>query len=103
LSKPPTAVWIWGAIGSREAVLAVCERFYVEFAQAEDYLLARQLGQAEEWTNHCLQLKPLKTALSLSLFIIGLWTNYKHRFSASAPLVIDHRPNPKAHITIAVW
>ena len=49
-------------------MLAVCERFYVEFAQAEDYLLARQLGQAEEWTNHCLQLKPLKTALSLSLY-----------------------------------
>ena len=38
----------WAALGSREAVLAVCERFRVDFAQAEDYLLARQLGQAEE-------------------------------------------------------
>ena len=38
----------WGALGSRDAVLAVCERFRVDFAQAEDYLLARQLGQAEE-------------------------------------------------------
>jgi hypothetical protein len=38
----------WGAIGSRDAVLAVCERFRVDFAQAEDYLLARQLGQTEE-------------------------------------------------------
>ena len=36
------------AIGSRDAVLAVCARFRVDFAQAEDYLLARQLGQAEE-------------------------------------------------------
>ena len=37
---------------------------------------------------------------SLSLLLrrsIGLWTNYKHRFSASAPLVIAHRPSPKAH------
>ena len=38
----------WAALGSREAVLAVCARFRVDFAQAEDYLLARQLGQAEE-------------------------------------------------------
>jgi glucose/arabinose dehydrogenase len=38
----------WGALGSRDAVLAVCERFHVDFAQAEDYLLAQQLGQAEE-------------------------------------------------------
>ena len=38
----------WAALGSREAVLAVCERFRVDFAQAEDYLLAQQLGQAEE-------------------------------------------------------
>jgi hypothetical protein len=44
---------------------------------------------------------PLQLSISagpaLSLFIIGLWTNCKHRFSASAPLVIDHRPGPKAH------
>ena len=32
----------WAALGSREAVLAVCARFRVDFAQAEDYLLARQ-------------------------------------------------------------
>jgi hypothetical protein len=38
----------WAALGSREAVLAVCARFRVDFAQAEDCLLARQLGQAEE-------------------------------------------------------
>ena len=38
----------WAAIGSRDAVLAVCARFGVGFAQAEDYLLARQLGQADE-------------------------------------------------------
>jgi hypothetical protein len=38
----------WAALGSREAVLAVCARFRVDFVQAEDYLLARQLGQAEE-------------------------------------------------------
>ena len=38
----------WAALGSREAVLAVCARFRVDFAQAEDYLLARQLGQAEQ-------------------------------------------------------
>ena len=38
----------WAALGSREAVLAVCARFRVDFAQAEDYLLARQLQEAEE-------------------------------------------------------
>ena len=26
----------WGALGSRDAVLAVCERFRVDIAQAED-------------------------------------------------------------------
>jgi hypothetical protein len=27
----------WAALGSREAVLAVCARFHLDFAQAEDY------------------------------------------------------------------
>ena len=38
----------WAAIGSRAAVRAVCEHFRVDFAQAEDYLFARQLHGAEE-------------------------------------------------------
>jgi hypothetical protein len=37
----------WAAIGSRAAVRAVCEHFRVDFAQAEDYLFARQLHGAE--------------------------------------------------------
>ena len=38
----------WTALGSREAVLAICEHFGIDFAQARDHLLARQLQQAEE-------------------------------------------------------
>ena len=38
----------WGALGSRDAVLAICEHFGIDFAQARDHLLARQLQQAEE-------------------------------------------------------
>jgi hypothetical protein len=38
----------WGALGSRDAVLAICEHFHIDFAQARDHLLARQLHQAEE-------------------------------------------------------
>ena len=38
----------WGALGSRDAVLAICEHFRIDFAQARDHLLARQLQQAEE-------------------------------------------------------
>jgi WD40 repeat protein len=38
----------WGALGSRDAVLAICEHFRIDFAQARDHLLARQLHQAEE-------------------------------------------------------
>jgi sugar lactone lactonase YvrE len=38
----------WGALGSRDAVLAICEHFDIDFAQARDHLLARQLQQAEE-------------------------------------------------------
>jgi glucose/arabinose dehydrogenase len=38
----------WGALGSRDAVLAICEHFGIDFAQARDHLFARQLQQAEE-------------------------------------------------------
>jgi DNA-binding beta-propeller fold protein YncE len=38
----------WGAIDTRNAVLAICEHWDIEFAQARDYLLAQQLRQAEE-------------------------------------------------------
>jgi len=38
----------WGALGSRDAVLAICEHFRIDFVQARDHLLARQLQQAEE-------------------------------------------------------
>jgi DNA-binding beta-propeller fold protein YncE len=38
----------WGALGSRDAVLAICEHFRIDFAHARDHLLARQLHQAEE-------------------------------------------------------
>jgi hypothetical protein len=38
----------WGALGSRDAVLAICEHFGIDFAQARDHLLARQLQQAVE-------------------------------------------------------
>jgi glucose/arabinose dehydrogenase len=37
----------WGALGSRDAVRAICEHFGIDFAQARDHLLARQLQQAE--------------------------------------------------------
>ena len=30
----------WAALGLREAVLAVCARFHLDFAQAEDYAAA---------------------------------------------------------------
>ena len=41
--------YLWAARPSNSRRgLAVCARFRVDFAQAEDYLLARQLGQAEE-------------------------------------------------------
>ena len=38
----------WGALGSRDAVLAICEHFGIDFAQARDHLLARQLQHALE-------------------------------------------------------
>mgnify|MGYP005649046927 CR=1 FL=1 len=38
----------WGALSSRDAVLAICEHFRIDFAQARDHLRARQLHQAEE-------------------------------------------------------
>ena len=37
-----------GSLGSHDAVLAICEHFGIDFAQARDHLLARQLQQAEE-------------------------------------------------------
>ena len=46
---PPTRLAMdWGALSSRDAVLAICEHFGIDFAQARDHLLARQLQQAEE-------------------------------------------------------
>ena len=47
-SRPHRCALDWGAIDSRDAVLAICGRFHIDFAQAEDNLLAQQLGQAEE-------------------------------------------------------
>jgi hypothetical protein len=38
----------WGALGSRDAMLAICEHCRIDFAQARNHLLARQLQQAEE-------------------------------------------------------
>jgi glucose/arabinose dehydrogenase len=38
----------WAAIGSRDAVLSICERWRIDFAQAEDHLLTQQLHPAEE-------------------------------------------------------
>jgi len=38
----------WTTIGSRDAVLSICERWRIDFAQAEDHLLTQQLRQAEE-------------------------------------------------------
>jgi hypothetical protein len=46
---PPTRPTMdWGAFCSRDAVLAICEHFGIDFAQACDHLLDRQLQQAEE-------------------------------------------------------
>jgi hypothetical protein len=38
----------WANADARDVVLAICGHWRLEFAQAEDYLLARQLQEAEE-------------------------------------------------------
>ena len=38
----------WANADARDVVLAICGHWRLDFAQAEDYLLARQLQEAEE-------------------------------------------------------
>jgi hypothetical protein len=38
----------WASIGSRDAVLAICANWRIDFEQAEAHLLARQLQGAED-------------------------------------------------------
>ena len=52
----------WGALGSRDAVLAICEHFRIDFAQARDHLLARQLHQAEVG-RRLTRMRRLKTSV----------------------------------------